>query len=225
MPKRTRSRPQSGVTAKSASAREAKRLRTRRRVLDAALEVFRENAFEEATTAAIARLAGVSHGTVFTVAPTKERLAAAAFDVHLRQAGESAFSQALAVDAPLIERFMLVFDALFEFYAEHRSIARVLLRDMLLSVNPHGGESHDRLLKDYLSALQLLLHAAAHRQELPADADAEALAATLLGVYLVFLLAQLNEAYPDRDSHRSMCRRALRAVLASSADDRQCQSW
>ncbi len=55
-------------------AREAAKQETRRRLLEAAGRVFVRDGFLEATTAAIAREAGVAHGTLFLHFPSRDAL-------------------------------------------------------------------------------------------------------------------------------------------------------
>jgi AcrR family transcriptional regulator len=193
--------------------RGEKKLQTRRQVLAAALAEFREKGFEEASTAEIAARAGVSHGAVFTVEPSKERLAVAAFGDEVRSVGEQAFARAFARQAAPATAVMGIFGTLFDFYEGHQRISRVLLREMLLTAQPSGEGMEDRLLNDYLSGLRVLVQTAMARGKLPAGVDAESVAAALLGVYVVFLLARLNGAHPDRATHLERCRRAVLAVL------------
>ena len=193
--------------------REEKKMLTRQLVLAAALAEFRENGFDAASTAAIAQRAGVSHGAVFTVEPTKEKLAVAAFDGEVRSVGEQAFARAFGGGENVADRVMGIFSALFDFYGSHQLISRVLLREMLLSSQPGGGTPNDRLLNDYFVGLRVLVQSAASGQQLEAGIDAEAVASALLGIYLVFLLARLNEAYPDQGTHLGNCRRTVEAVL------------
>jgi len=195
--------------------REEKKLQTRKQVLAAALGEFRDRGFDSASTSAIATLAGVSHGTIFTVEPTKEKLAAAAFDDEVRSIGERALASAFVEleKTHAVDAVMGLFTTLFDFYDRYQLIARVLLREMLLSAQPGGDTASDRLLNDYLAGLRVLLQAAIARGQLAPGTDAEALASVLLGVYLVFLLARLNGVHPDRNIHLGSCRRALEAVL------------
>ena len=93
MPARKRSGPEVPVAP---LRRGEKKLRTRRLVLGAALVDFQEKKFQGPGTAEIARLAEVWHGAVFTVEPTKERLAVAAFSVEVRSVGRHAFARAFA---------------------------------------------------------------------------------------------------------------------------------
>ncbi|RYD36297.1 MAG: TetR/AcrR family transcriptional regulator [Verrucomicrobiaceae bacterium] len=195
--------------------RETKRMQTRRRVLEAALSVFQETDFESAGTAEIARRAGVSHGTVFTVEPTKERLAVAAFDGQLRAIGEAAFTAMLTATEPLplLEQLDYVFEKLYTFYSVHRGVSRAIMREVLLTTRPDGPGDHDRLLKDFLDGLEFLLRVSITRGMLLPKTDTTALAGAIFGTYLLFLLALLNQAFPDDATRRQNCRQALQAIL------------
>ncbi|MES2707267.1 MAG: TetR/AcrR family transcriptional regulator [Verrucomicrobiota bacterium] len=194
---------------------ETKRLQTRRRVLEAALAVFQENGFGQAGTAEIARRAGVSHGTVFTVEPTKERLAVAAFGGQLRAIGEAAFTTVLtaAEPLPLPEQLEYVFEQLYAFYGAHRGVSRAIMREVLLTTRPDGTGDHDQLLKDFLGGLEFQLRAAVMRGMLAPETDVGGLSGAIFGVYLLFLLALLNQAFPDDAERRKNCRLALQATL------------
>jgi AcrR family transcriptional regulator len=203
----------SHVGSPAPKPRELKKAKTRQDVLAAALEVFREHGFDSASTADIAKRAGVSHGAIFTVAATKEKLAFAAFEQEVRGVGEQAFAKAFASSSKLTTRVTDIFARLFDFYEQHQDIARVLLREMMFSSKPQGSTANDRLLSDYLVGLRVLVQTAAARKQINPEADMEALASVLLGIYLVFLLARLNGVHPDRAAHLAMCRRAVEAVL------------
>lgn len=60
------------ATADKLSAREAKRLQTRERLLGAAIAEFKRSGMAEADVGAIVAAAGVAHGTFFFHFPTKE---------------------------------------------------------------------------------------------------------------------------------------------------------
>jgi AcrR family transcriptional regulator len=62
------------ATADKLSAREAKRLQTRERLLGAAIAEFKRSGMAEADVGAIVAAAGVAHGTFFFHFPTKEHV-------------------------------------------------------------------------------------------------------------------------------------------------------
>ena len=56
------------------SRRERKKLETRLRLMEAALELFKENSYDDTTVQQIARAADVAKGTFFNYFPSKEAL-------------------------------------------------------------------------------------------------------------------------------------------------------
>lgn len=62
------------AVAKAPSAREAKRLQTRERLMGAAIAEFKRSGMAEADVGAIVDAAGVAHGTFFFHFPTKEHV-------------------------------------------------------------------------------------------------------------------------------------------------------
>ena len=62
------------VAADKLSAREAKRLQTRERLLGAAIAEFKRSGMVEADVGAVVAAAGVAHGTFFFHFPTKEHV-------------------------------------------------------------------------------------------------------------------------------------------------------
>jgi AcrR family transcriptional regulator len=62
------------AVAKAPSAREAKRLQTRARLMGAAIAEFKRSGMAEADVGAIVAAAGVAHGTFFFHFPTKEHV-------------------------------------------------------------------------------------------------------------------------------------------------------
>ncbi|WP_123024529.1 TetR/AcrR family transcriptional regulator [Mycolicibacterium stellerae] len=62
------------MAAERPSAREAKRLQTRERLLGAAIAEFKRSGMAEADVGAIVAAAGVAHGTFFFHFPTKEHV-------------------------------------------------------------------------------------------------------------------------------------------------------
>src|SRR6476620_9341427 len=64
----------STMAAEKLSAREAKRLQTRERLLGAAIAEFKRSGMADADVSAIVTAAGVAHGTFFFHFPTKEHV-------------------------------------------------------------------------------------------------------------------------------------------------------
>lgn len=193
--------------------RTLRREATRQRVLQAALEVFLEKGFDHASTAEMARRAGVAHGTIFTIAPTKERLAMEAWREPLREAGQAGLAAA-GEGKGLEEKFLGIFGALFDFYVAHPEMSRVLLKEQMLGeASQQGEDPRDGMVQDFVEGFSAITAAAIASGEIASDVVVPDFVAAVLGIYLLFLLALLGGYYPDRAAHESACRGALRALL------------
>lgn len=200
----------SKTRARKPPTRDARKALTHERVLRAALEIFSEEGFEKASTAAIARKAGVSHGTVFVVAPTKERLAVAAFEASIRGVVERSFLAA-EPGAELVDTLEHVFGKLFDYYMRNPALSRALLRHLTFSPDPEAKRQYDGLIGEFIGAIERRFaerQTSLHPEIGPRDAARQCFA-----VYLYWLLLLLNGEFPNREEHRRAFRRQLDAAM------------
>ena len=197
------------------TSRYDKKAETRSRVLQAALDLFAGRGFQATSTKDIARQAGVAHGTVFTIMPTKERLALAAYDEKLMAIAATGFDGCRA-QPTLLARFERVFEPLYDFYAATPEVAKVLVREQLFLADPAEKARHDRLLEYFLGGLAQLAGEAQASGELSTTVNLDDLTAGVFAVYLCFLLALLSGFYPSRDAHRAAYHGALTVLLAGN---------
>ncbi len=185
---------------------------TRARVLRSALELFARDGFEGTSTADIARHASVAHGTVFTIAPTKERLALEAYHDQLRDTGAAALT-AGASGRGLLEQVTTVFEALYDFYAGHPELSRVLLKEQIFTAGPEGAAHQEQLMNEFFEGFGQLAAEAQARGELVKDTSIPDLITGVFSLYLLFLLALLTGRYPHREDHRQAYQDALRVLF------------
>lgn len=160
------------------SLRAQSKLKTRRRVLDAARQLFMERGYEAATIRDIASAAGLSTGAVFASFVDKNDL----FNVvmaedfqrqveHLREAAKP--------DAKVEDAVMAVFEAGYRFHGAQLPLLQAAIS--LSWSHGLGGEFGDR--PSFGLAMQALADALTHgveTGELKADADQVRLAAEVL---------------------------------------------
>ena len=116
--------------------------RNRKRLLDAAMEVFAEQGLE-ASTAEIARRAGVGHGTVFRRFPTKDDLVAA---IVVDRMGEIAEAAAALLARPPAEGRVLAFMAeLASMHVRDRGLIEAVNGTRALA-DPTVHEAHGALM-------------------------------------------------------------------------------
>ncbi len=185
---------------------------TRARVLRSALELFVKDGFEATSTADIARHAEVAHGTVFTIAPTKERLALEACQDRLRETGAAALAAGRKRKG-LRAQCITIFEALYDFYAAHPGLSRVLLKEQIFAAAPEGEARQEELMQDFFAGFGLLAGESQARGELRKEVKIPDLITGVFSIYLLFLLALLNGRYADRATHRKAYEGALKALL------------
>jgi AcrR family transcriptional regulator len=118
----SKSTPQSKTTPKS--------LRTRRRILDAAMQLFAERGYHASSNADVAEASGLTRGAMLYHFPTREDLVEAAID-HIQQRRTEAFEAAAreqaegdATDQAIDAYWELLRQAPFKAFAELEAVAR-----------------------------------------------------------------------------------------------------
>src|ERR1051326_2432590 len=91
----------------------------RRRIVDAALALFRSRGVEATTTKAIARKAGIAEGTVFNYFPTKEDIALYFFEREVDNAIAAVRGNARLRKARLEERLFALVQSQLDYLAPH----------------------------------------------------------------------------------------------------------
>jgi AcrR family transcriptional regulator len=121
----------------------AKAQQTRQRILDAALNLFRENGFDRTTMRDIASAAGVANGAAYYYFRSKEELVMA---FYLRTADESrvVLPAMLAKTRDLRKRLHIVIEQKLEQFVDHRAFIGALFRtaiDPASPLSPFGKET------------------------------------------------------------------------------------
>ena len=129
-----------------------KGVRTRRRLLEAAEQVFAELGYHDASIVKITEAAGVSQGTFYLYFAGKQEI----FDVLVEDLNtrlRHAMSEASAKGDTRIEVERLGFEAFFRFTAEHPALYRVIRQAEFAS--PRMLKLHyERLAEGYVSGLR-----------------------------------------------------------------------
>jgi AcrR family transcriptional regulator len=121
---------------------------TRRKIYDAAMEMFREKGFDETTMRDIAAKAGVALGGTYYYFSSKDAIVLA-FYHEMQQASTSAVSDALAEKTKLKERIRAVLDERLKLLEPNRKFCAALFRhapDSSDSLSPFSQETH--LIRD-----------------------------------------------------------------------------
>jgi len=111
----TRKKAVSRSSGRRAQSKEA----IRKRIVNAALALFRTKGFDATTTKAIARKAGIAEGTVFNYFKSKEDIALLFFEQEVDQAIASVRDNPRLRKAPLEEKLFALVHSQLEFLAPH----------------------------------------------------------------------------------------------------------
>ena len=109
-----------------ATRRAAAKAGTRRRILDAALDVFSREGYHAARMDAIARAAGFSKGAVYFHFPGKLELFSALVDELAACLGQ-AVAAAIATHQGGVARVRAAVEAALDVFGRHRALARIVL--------------------------------------------------------------------------------------------------
>jgi AcrR family transcriptional regulator len=116
---------------------------TRARILDSALQLFREKGFDEATMRDIAEKAGVATGAAYYYFRSKEDLVMA-FYVRTADEARELFPKVIGESRDLKERIRAILDLKFGQFARHRRLLVALVRigiDPAHPLSPFGKET------------------------------------------------------------------------------------
>lgn len=114
----------------------------RKRIVKAALSLFQTKGFDETTTKAIARKAGIAEGTIFNYFRTKEDIALHFFEEEVDHAISSVRDNPRLKRAPLEERLFVLVHSQLEFLAPYERFIGAAFIHALKPASPLGIFSH-----------------------------------------------------------------------------------
>ncbi len=162
--------------------RQAAKIRTRQKVLDAARALFAERGYEPATIRDIAKGAGMSTGAVFANGQDKAELFEAVLSEDMAKLAET-LKAAAAAEATLRGRLMAALSAGY-----HGSLEQLPLVQAVVArswFQPVAAEMRTRAaITPLLAVVADTLHAGVREGELRQDADVRLLSGLIYGAYL-----------------------------------------
>jgi AcrR family transcriptional regulator len=183
-----------------AGLRERSKIDKRRRILEAAREVFIEHGYDAATTREIAARADVSIGTVFVYAKDKRDLLLQIVNDDLEAI--NARGQAV-LDRPgsVLERLLAYFKLRYRYWASEPRLARPALRETADFL--HQGESRGEEAQRFysrrplmLGQIEQLVRSAQESGEVAPDVRADLVASLVFSLYLVEARRWLSDEMP-----------------------------
>lgn len=194
--------------AKKARRRADLKESTRRNIVKAALSLFQSKGFDETTTKAIAKKAGIAEGTVFNYFPTKEDIALHFFNEELDHAIASVRRNPRLARAPLQEKlFALVYSQLEYLAPYERFIGAAVVHTLTPSskLGPFSTSSQLLYLR-YVEFVEQLMN-----ESLPKDQSLARLWAprAFWLFYLGVVLYWLHDTSEDKQDTLAMLDRSL----------------
>jgi AcrR family transcriptional regulator len=187
-------------------------LNTRRRLLDAAEQVFGDLGFHDASIVKVADAAGVATGTFYLYFDSKRAI----FDELVRDLNRRvrhAMKEASSQGATRLDAELLGFDAYFRFTLEHPSLYRIIRQAEFVS--PEMLHYHyDRLSKGYIEALR---QAVDDGQVGALDPEVTAFALMGLGEMIGMRWIVWGDGGPVPDRVVDEVRRIVRATLEAKS--------
>lgn len=167
---------------------------TRRRLLEAAREVFEAQGFEKANLRLIAHKAGIAPGTIFVHFQDKRDLLHAALFEDLA----GVLNTALAREpGPSLEAWLAgLTDRMLGYYEARPVLSRILLQESLLA-DPPWAVRFAAQFEEAHAAIVRRAQFAQEQGEIGEDADLALFAVAYLSFYMFALIAWTQHAHPN----------------------------
>ncbi|MCJ7601215.1 MAG: TetR/AcrR family transcriptional regulator [Desulfobulbaceae bacterium] len=170
-----------------AGVREEKKRRTRKAILQAAVQLFGDKGYERTSIDELARAAGVGKGTIYSYFQTKSEIFLAFCEDELDHVYAEVAEKTRA-DASLAEQLMALFMGEFRYVTRHKDFGRLLLREMIFPKELTVERSKD-LDNRYIDFLSAMCKKAQQRGELRRDVDLLFVCGHFYALYLITVSA------------------------------------
>lgn len=167
------------------SIREAKKQKTKKAILEAAISLFSENGYDNTSIENIAKIAGVGKGTVYGYFQTKRDIIKGFCEYELEKIHMKLVNGSNQ-DAPVLEQMLTIYMTEFHHVTQNREFGRLFMRE---AVFPHDSNVQDNLDIDdkYFQILFPILEKGQERGELRKDAELLHITAHFYSLYILII--------------------------------------
>lgn len=180
---------------------------TRRKIYDAAMELFREKGFEETTMRDIAAKAGVALGGAYYYFSSKDAIVLA-FYAEMQQTSNEPLLEALAGKKKLRERILCVLEKRLELLAPNRKFCAALFRHAPDSSDPLSpfSEETKTIREGAIEHMQIALDGG----DIKVPADLKPRLPYLLWLYqMALIMSWLYDRSPNQERTRKLMDKSL----------------
>jgi AcrR family transcriptional regulator len=169
------------------SIREAKKQKTKKAILEAAIFLFSDNGYENTSIENIAKIAGVGKGTVYGYFQTKKEILKAFFEYELEKIHMKLVSSSNQ-DTPILEQMLTIYMTEFHHVTQNKEFGRLYMRE---SIFPSDSDAQDNQEIDdkYFQMLFPILEKGQERGELRKDVELLHITAHFYGLYVLIISA------------------------------------
>ncbi len=186
--------------------RERNKLEKRGRIVAAARDLFERQGFASTTTQQIADAADIGTGTLFLYARTKEDLLVMVFQNEMLETARQIFA-VQPTGQEIVDRLMAVFNRMADYHARDIDLARLLLRELVMSQTEARRSDIDELMDAIHDGLSAII------QDGGRVANAPLVARSAFALYYFALISWVGAG-----QDRGWCMRLLREQLANLID-------
>ena len=167
------------------SIREAKKQKTKKAILEAAISLFSENGYDNTSIENIAKIAGVGKGTVYGYFQTKKDIIKGFCEYELEKIHMKLVNGSNQ-DAPVLEQMLTIYMTEFHHVTQNREFGRLFMRE---AVFPQDSDIQNNLDIDdkYFQILFPILEKGQERGELRKDAELLHITAHFYSLYILII--------------------------------------
>jgi AcrR family transcriptional regulator len=184
------------------SIREAKKQKTKKAILEAAITLFSENGYENTSIESIAKIAGVGKGTVYGYFQTKKEILKGFCEYELEKIHMKLVNGSNQ-DAPILEQMLTIYMTEFYHVTQNKEFGRLYMRE---SIFPCDSEAQDNQEIDdkYFQILFPILEKGQERGELRKDVELLYITAHFYSLYVLIISAWYTGRISSEEVEPSM---------------------
>ena len=169
------------------SIREAKKQKTKKAILEAAISLFSENGYENTSIENIAKIAGIGKGTVYGYFQTKKEIFKGFCEYELEKIHMKLVNSSNQ-DAPILEQMLTIYMTEFYHVTQNREFGRLYMRE---SIFPSDADAQDNQDIDdkYFQLLFPIFEKGQERGELRKDVELLYITAHFYSLYVLIISA------------------------------------